>query len=127
MDIMNKYPGAASVPQQLYKVLNDIENLAGYTSAKVARSYECTSTINSTQENRENFYKGIDGKPLFSVLYDMYTATLNEMKAALKVSGEAGQSSAVNKTSVKTTMAQGNFQKVKGCKSHVSNNTLQTA
>jgi hypothetical protein len=123
---MSKYPEAASVLQQLYKVLSDIENLAGCTLAKVGGSYDCTSAVNSTQENRENFCKGIDGKPHFSALYDMYTVTLNELKAALKVSGQAGQSSAVNETSVET-MAQGNFQEIKRCKRHISNNTLQTA
>jgi hypothetical protein len=40
--ITNKYPGAASVVQQVYKVLSDIENLAGWTVAK-AEEFYCES------------------------------------------------------------------------------------
>jgi hypothetical protein len=39
---MNKYPEAASVVLQAYKVLSDIENLAGCTPAKVGESSEWT-------------------------------------------------------------------------------------
>jgi hypothetical protein len=81
--IMNKYPETASVVQQ---VLSDNENLVGYTPAKLGESSEQTSIMNSMEENRANFCKGLDGKPLFSALYCMYTITLNEMKAVLKVS-----------------------------------------
>jgi hypothetical protein len=35
---MDKYPEAASVVQQLYKMLNDIEILAGCTPAKVGEA-----------------------------------------------------------------------------------------
>jgi hypothetical protein len=59
--IMNKYPEAASVVQQVYKVLSDIEILAGCTPAKVEESSECTSTVNSAEENRVNFCKTLDG------------------------------------------------------------------
>jgi hypothetical protein len=48
------------------------------------------------EKNRANFCKGLDGKPLFSTLYGIYTLTLSE----LKVSAQAGKSGAVNKTSV---------------------------
>jgi uncharacterized protein YheU (UPF0270 family) len=37
-------------------------------------------------------------KPLFSALHGRHTVTLNELKAALKVSAQAGQSVIVNKT-----------------------------
>jgi hypothetical protein len=62
------------------------------------------------EENRTNFYKGLDGKPLFSALYGMYTVTLNEMKA---VSAQAKHSVTVNKTSSKPTAQDEELQEVK--------------
>jgi hypothetical protein len=50
-------------------------------------------------ENRANFCTGLDRKPLFSALHGMYMVTLNELKAILKVTAQAGQSGAVKKTS----------------------------
>jgi cation transporter-like permease len=44
---MNKYTEAGSVVQQVHKVLNDIEILAGCTPAKVGESSEWTSIVNS--------------------------------------------------------------------------------
>jgi hypothetical protein len=66
----------------------------------VGESSKWTSIVNSAEENRANFRKGLDGKPLFSALYGMYTVILNEMKAVLKVSALAGQSGTVYKTLV---------------------------
>jgi hypothetical protein len=59
--IMGKYPKAASVVQQVYEVLSDIENLARCTLAKVGESSEWTSIVNSTEENRLNFCTSLDG------------------------------------------------------------------
>jgi hypothetical protein len=80
----------------------------------------------NTAENRVNFCKALDGKPLLSVLYGMYAITLNELKAVLEVSAQAGKSGAVNKTSVEST-AQDDFQEVKRRKRHISCNTSKTA
>jgi hypothetical protein len=82
--IMNKYREAASVVQQVYKVLSDIENLARCTPAKVGESSEWTSIVNRMEKNRANFCKGLDGKPLFSTLCNLYTVTLNELKPSWK-------------------------------------------
>jgi hypothetical protein len=57
----------------------------------------------------------------------MYTVTLNELKAVLKVSSQTGQSGAVNKTSAELTAQDDDFQEVKRPKRHISNNTSQTA
>jgi hypothetical protein len=105
---MNKYPEAASVVQQVDKVLNDIEILARCTPAKVGESSQWTSIVNSVEENRANFCKGLDGMPLFSALYGMYMVILNELKSILKVSAQTGQSGAVNKISVES-MAHDDF------------------
>jgi hypothetical protein len=77
--------------QQVHRELSDIQNLDRCTPAKVGESYEWTSIVNSA-ENRANICKGLDGKPLFSAIYNMYTVTLNELKAILKVRAQPGQS-----------------------------------
>jgi hypothetical protein len=120
---MNKYPEAVSLVKQVCKILNDTENLAGCTPAEVGERSQWIFIVNSTEENKANFCKVLDGKPLFGTLY-MYTVTLNELKAILKVSAQAGQSGSVNKTLVES-MAQDNFWEVKTCKRDISNNTSQ--
>jgi hypothetical protein len=55
--ITNKYQEAASVVQQVYKVLSDIGNLARCTLAKVGESSESTCIVNSVEGNRANFCK----------------------------------------------------------------------
>jgi hypothetical protein len=57
----------------------------------------------------------------------VYATTLNELKIAMKVSAQAEQSDAVNNTSVQSTTQDDDFQKVKRCKRHISNNTSRTA
>jgi hypothetical protein len=81
--------------QHVYKVLGDIEKSAACTPAKVGESSEWTSIVNSEVENTANSCKVLDGKPLLSALYGMYTVKLNELKAFLKVSAQAGQSGVV--------------------------------
>jgi hypothetical protein len=97
---MNKYPEASSLVQLIYKVLSDIEILPTFTPAKVGESSEQTSIVNSMEESRANFCKALDGKSLFSAVYSMYTVILNKLKVILKVTAQAGQSNAVNQTSV---------------------------
>jgi hypothetical protein len=98
----NKYPEAASVVQQVHKVISDIETLVKYTPAKVGESshWTTTSIVNNAEEKRAKFYKFLGGKPLFGALYGMYTVTLKELMVVLKVNAQAGQSGAVNRTSL---------------------------
>jgi hypothetical protein len=67
------------------------------------------------------------GSHFFCALYGIYVVTLNELKVILKVSTQAGQSGAVNKTSVETMAKNDNFHEVKRHKRHISNDTLQTS
>jgi hypothetical protein len=76
--------------QQVYKVLRDIENLAGWAQAKVEESCEWTSISSSVKENRVNFCEALDGKSLLSALYCMYAVPRNELKAVLKATAQAG-------------------------------------
>jgi hypothetical protein len=82
-----------------------------------------TPILNSAEENRVKFFKALNGKLLFSTLYDMYAETQNELKATLKVSAPTGQSGAVNVTSVESTAQDDDFQEAKRRKRHISNNT----
>jgi hypothetical protein len=93
----------------------------------VEESSERTSIVNRVEENRANFCTGVDGKPLFRALNGMYTVTLKETKGIIMVSARAGQSGAVNKTSVKSIAQDNDFQQVKRRKRHISKDTLQTA
>jgi hypothetical protein len=83
--------------------------------------------VNSAEENRANFCKVLDGKRLFSTLYGTYTVTLKELKAFLKVNAQAGQSGAVNKTSLESTAQDNDFREARRSKRHRSNNTSRIA
>jgi hypothetical protein len=82
--------------------------------------------VNRLEENRPNFCKAADGKPHFSPPYGRYTVTLNELKAALKVSAQTGKSGAVNKTSVESMAQDDDFREVKRRKRETSNDTSHT-
>jgi hypothetical protein len=97
----------------VYKVLSDIEILAKCTPVKMGESSEWTSIVISAEENRANFCKILEGKPLFSALYVIYTLTLNKLKAVLKVKAQAGKCGAVTKASLKSAAHDDDFQEVK--------------
>jgi hypothetical protein len=63
----NKYPEAAFVVQQVYKVLSDFEILARLTPAKVGESSEWTTIVNSAEKNRVNFCTVLDGRSLLAL------------------------------------------------------------
>jgi hypothetical protein len=76
----------------------------------VGESPQWTTIVNSA-ENRAKFCEFLDGKPLFSALYGMYTVTPIELQAVLKMSAQAGQRGAVNETSVESTVQGDGFRK----------------
>jgi hypothetical protein len=57
-------PDADTQLKQLFKVLCDIEDVAGYTPASVGDSAQRSYIVNSAEENRWNFCKALDGKTL---------------------------------------------------------------
>jgi hypothetical protein len=95
-------------------------------TGKVGESFQWTSIVNSA-ENTANYCKAVDWKPHFSAVYCMYTVTLKELKAALKMSAEAGQYGVVNKISVASTAQDDDFQEVKRSERHIPNDIAQTA
>jgi hypothetical protein len=94
-------------------VLRNIGNLARYTPDKVGESSEWTTVVNSAEENTANLCKILNGKPPFSALYGMYTVTLNELEAAVRVSAQIGVGGGVSKTSVEATAQKDDFREVK--------------
>jgi hypothetical protein len=92
----------------------------------VGESSQWTTVVKSAEENRDKFCKPLDGKPLFSALHDMYMVTLKELQAVPKVNTQTGQSGAVNKTSLKSTAQDDDFQEVKICRRRISNDTSET-
>jgi hypothetical protein len=90
---------------------------------KWGKALEWTSIVSSAEENS----KILEGKPLFGGLYGIYTLTLNELKAVLKVNAQEGQCRAVTKTSLESAAHDDDFQEVKRHKRHISNDTSQTA
>jgi hypothetical protein len=70
--------------KQLFKVLCDIEFVAGYTPASVGYSDQWSSIVNTAEDNRHNFCKALGGKTLYTALYVTYTVALQELKALLK-------------------------------------------
>jgi hypothetical protein len=58
---------------KLLKLLGDVEDVAGHTPASVGDSEQWSAIVNSAEENRKNLCKDLNGKNLFSALYDTYT------------------------------------------------------
>jgi hypothetical protein len=77
------YPDAASPLKLLFKVLCDIEDLAGCTPASVGESVEWATVVSQAEENRANYCQALKGGCLHIALYGMYAVTLNALKTAL--------------------------------------------
>jgi hypothetical protein len=82
--LLNHSPDADAQLKQLFKVLCDIEDVAGYTPASVCDSDQWSSIVDTAEENRQKFCKALGGKTLYSALYSTYTVALLELKALLK-------------------------------------------
>jgi hypothetical protein len=84
--------------------------LAGCTQTIRGESSEWPTIVNSAEVKRANFCKSLDGKPLFSALYGVYTVTLIELKG---VSVQEEQSGAVNKISSESTAKDDDLREIK--------------
>jgi hypothetical protein len=87
--LLSQSPDADAQLKQLFKVLCDIEDVAGYTPASEGDSDQWSYIVNTAEDNRQNFCKALDGKTLYSALYGTYTVALQELKALLKASTTA--------------------------------------
>jgi hypothetical protein len=78
--LLGQFPDAEAQLKQLFKVVCDIEDVAGYTPASVGESEQWSSIVNFAEENRQNFCKKLNGRTLFSALNGTYTVALQELK-----------------------------------------------
>jgi hypothetical protein len=79
--LLSQSPDADAQLKLLFKVLCDIEDVAGYTQASLGDSDQWSSIVNTA--------KALRGKTLYSALYGTYTVALQELKALLKASTTA--------------------------------------
>jgi hypothetical protein len=89
--LIENHPDVDTQYRQLFEVLCNIEEVAGYTPAVVGESAEWTAIVSFAEENRTNFCKALSGKTLFSALHGTYTITLKDLKSILKASKSAGK------------------------------------
>jgi hypothetical protein len=85
------HPDNVPSNQHLFKLLCDLEALAGSTPQPVGESEEWAAVIRAAEDNLDSYYLALQGKPLYSALYGSYTVTLNELKSLLKSSTQAKQ------------------------------------
>jgi hypothetical protein len=119
--MLNQSPDADTQLKQLFKVLCDIEYVAGYTPALVGDSAQWSSIVNSAEANRRNFCIALDGKTLYSALYGAYTVALQEIKPLLKARAS------INPTSKSTSNQEKGFTEVRRRKRQSSDIAAQTS
>jgi hypothetical protein len=71
--LVQQYPDAEAQLKQIFKVLGDIEDLAGHTPASV---WKWAAIVNSAEGNGANYSKALNRKTLFSALHGTYTVTV---------------------------------------------------
>jgi hypothetical protein len=116
--LVGQHSDAEEQLRQLYQILCDIEDVAGYTPTSVGESEQWSSIVSTVEENRANFFKALSGKTLYSALYGIYTVTLNELKGLLKAS------TAAKSGTTGTPRQDDGFQEVRRRKRH---NTQEAA
>jgi hypothetical protein len=84
--LVGKCPNVKAKLKKLFKVLCNIEDMAGYTPASVGESDVWTSIVNAAEDNWENYCKALSRKTLYNALYGTYRVTLSKLKTILKVS-----------------------------------------
>jgi hypothetical protein len=92
-ELITKYPEAAPILHQLYKVLCDIKEVIKYTPPSVGESEEWAAIVSSSEANRESFSKTLRGKLPFTALRGTFTVMPKELKYIVKVCGQRGQTS----------------------------------
>jgi hypothetical protein len=71
--------------------------------------------VSSAKDNRENFFKALRVKLLFTALYGTYTMMLNELRNILKVCSQTGQTSETD-----------GFKEVRSSKRHSTEEAART-
>jgi hypothetical protein len=126
--LTGKYPDADTQLRQLFRVLCDIEDVAGLAPAPVEESeqWEVLVIVNSAEENRVSYCRALTGKTLYSALYGTYTVTLKELKDLVKASIIAPEFNKAENTEENPKEEEG-FQEVRRRKRQSSDETAKTA
>jgi hypothetical protein len=124
--LVQHYPDADAQLKQLLKLLGVIENVARHTPASVGESAEWASIVYAAEGNGPNYCKTLHGKTLFSVLYDIYTVTLEELKDLRKASTLAEQINSRKATGQQATQEDGS-QEVRKRKRRATDETDETS
>jgi hypothetical protein len=112
--------------RQLFKVLCDIEDVAGYIPTLVGESQKWADIVSTVEENRSNYCKALSGKTLYSALYGTYTVTLDEFKGLLKTSIRSQENEPPKSTGPSPQQEEG-FKEVRRRKRQNSQETAETA
>jgi hypothetical protein len=83
---VQQYPAADEQLKQLPNLLGDIEDVAKHTPPSVGERAERVAIVKAAEEYGASYCKALNGKTLFSAMYDTCTVTLHVLKAVLKVS-----------------------------------------
>jgi predicted O-linked N-acetylglucosamine transferase (SPINDLY family) len=67
--IIGQFPNADGKLKQLLKVIRDIEEIARYIPASVGESEQWSTIVSTTEENRQNCCKVLNGKNVINALY----------------------------------------------------------
>jgi hypothetical protein len=124
--LLGQFPDADAQRKQLFKVFKvvcDIEDVAGYTPASAGESEQWSSIVNIAEENKQNFCTALNMKTLFSALYGTYIVALQELKAMLKASSPAGKS----ETTKCAASKEDGFKEVRRRKRHNTNEDAPTS
>jgi hypothetical protein len=119
-----KYPEAASVVQQVYKVISDTEILAKCPPVRVEESSQWTTIVNSAKDS--NILQTFKWEAAFQRTLRHVHGNIERLQAFLKVNTQTGQSGVANKTSLESKAQDDDFQEVKRGKSYFSNGNSET-
>jgi hypothetical protein len=121
--LIGQFPDADAQLKQHFKVICDMEEMARYTPALVGESEQWSSIVSTGEKNRQNFFKILTGKTLFSAPYCTYTVALHELKAVVKANIPTGQS----KTPKSAATQEDGFKEIRRRKRHSKNETAPTS
>jgi hypothetical protein len=111
--LVGQHPDAEEQLRQLFKVLSDIEDVAGHTATSVGESQEWRSIVSTVEETRANYCKALPGKTFYSTLYGTYKVTMQELKSLLKANIHSeGNETEKKKTTVPSQQDEG-FKEVR--------------
>jgi hypothetical protein len=81
---VKQHPDAKDDMERVYNALNNIASVAVCTPKQVGKGEEWTRLVRRADEGRRNLCRQLEGKSLFSALYEVLSLALIELKAVLQ-------------------------------------------